>query len=596
MEGLPDILPYMCLSFQDSRYLATGCYDFLIRIFDLQNPKNPPREIVNGKERVMKVLWSSDGDSILSADHAGILRKWNVHDLSCSKELSILSTEEDKESTVTDLHYVVVDTRMLPIFENTLPLQNKSLLCVTSGHTVTFVDDVSLEIVHTITLSSSSHSVSTHPAYSRYLVVGAGMDIVIYDLYSRKEIFVHKGHHGNIYSLRFSPDGDILVTGADDATVRLWKFSDLVVQHKSNDTKQQSVYTPQANNHPASYSPQHDAAQPQAPVTKPYPVIQNQNARSQVRDAFHGPIDNYVQGREEHYNHPSQSFYSARPQVGVDSRPVTDYPNHHPTTPYPQRQYERTSSYLENGYAHPTNPHPAHGHWQPPEHGNPPYDAHYQRNEYMSARDHYGKATPNHYRAPPVHHSTQSQVHGRPQYPAHPQEYSAPPLSYPHNSAHHHHDYHDYARHPPNHSFPYSAPPYHESASRPPGPHYRGYDMNPNQRSRIGPNDSNDMFPHDYKYPISSYSKPEYSSSVPEHYMPQYSSMESTPYSQYPHPIRGRPTGPASVSIHDSYSSPYSHAGPSASNSYYPPQTDGRLPASNYPGAYQTSAAAVSYR
>lgn len=57
-------------------------------------------------------------------------------------------------------------------------------------------------------------------------VTGGSKDtwVRVYDIDEGKELDVHKGHHGPIWSVSFAPDGKLYATGSEDGTVKLWKF------------------------------------------------------------------------------------------------------------------------------------------------------------------------------------------------------------------------------------------------------------------------------------------------------------------------------------------------------------------------------------
>ena len=68
-------------------------------------------------------------------------------------------------------------------------------------------------------------SVALHADGGRFITGGGGDTWVrVYDIDEEKELEVHKGHHGPIWSVSFSPDGKLYATGSEDGTVKMWKF------------------------------------------------------------------------------------------------------------------------------------------------------------------------------------------------------------------------------------------------------------------------------------------------------------------------------------------------------------------------------------
>ena len=57
---------------------------------------------------------------------------------------------------------------------------------------------------------------------SQCLAVASGIGVWLYDVATSRELALLTGHKGWVSSVSFSPDGKILASGSDDATVKLW--------------------------------------------------------------------------------------------------------------------------------------------------------------------------------------------------------------------------------------------------------------------------------------------------------------------------------------------------------------------------------------
>ena len=45
----------------------------------------------------------------------------------------------------------------------------------------------------------------------------------VFDYETGQEVECNKGHHGHVWDVAFSPDGETYASGADDGTIRIWK-------------------------------------------------------------------------------------------------------------------------------------------------------------------------------------------------------------------------------------------------------------------------------------------------------------------------------------------------------------------------------------
>lgn len=101
----------------------------------------------------------------------------------------------------------------------------KPVLAVAAGKTAYFwggpraMDELK-RIVLPYTIASVGLDVK-----GRKLVVGeepgTWAKVISYD--TEAELDVHKGHHGPIWSIAFSPDGKLYATASEDGTIKMWK-------------------------------------------------------------------------------------------------------------------------------------------------------------------------------------------------------------------------------------------------------------------------------------------------------------------------------------------------------------------------------------
>lgn len=209
----------------DGTQLATGGGDKTLRIFALERGSDAPVLSLGTAERIRKVAWSADGGTVYTGTDDGFVRAYDprVGHGRCVLEASLGS------GAVADLEVCL----------------DGSQLAVAAGRDVLLLEAPTFEVQRRHTLGFSVASASLRASTSaagggidagagasaggrsggrRIVAGGADMHVHLLDADTGEEIICQKGHHGTVHCVRFAPDGETYVSGADDAIIRIWRF------------------------------------------------------------------------------------------------------------------------------------------------------------------------------------------------------------------------------------------------------------------------------------------------------------------------------------------------------------------------------------
>mmetsp|Transcript_10087 Transcript_10087/g.13152 ORF Transcript_10087/g.13152 Transcript_10087/m.13152 type:complete len:329 (-) Transcript_10087:265-1251(-) len=192
----------------DRSHLATGGQEGILRIFDLSQPESDPLMITqpsesSSKVQISKVEYGQGSDFIATGASDGGVRLWDVR-----------SGEMTLEANVSDL---VMDMELS---------QDGSTLTVAAGNKVHFINSSTLEIEKSFEMPvhfREEGGASLHPNGAKFIAGGSDLWVRVFDANSGEELECHKGHHGPVRCLRYSPDGNSYATGSEDGTIRIWQ-------------------------------------------------------------------------------------------------------------------------------------------------------------------------------------------------------------------------------------------------------------------------------------------------------------------------------------------------------------------------------------
>jgi serine-threonine kinase receptor-associated protein len=184
-----------------------GGQDKLLRIFDLSRiDAGPTHEFVHPKG-VRKALWrhNDGGKTIITGSEDGLLRLWDV-------------------ATGTVVKELVAASDSAPVMDMELHSALNTLI-VAAGKEVLLLDATTLDVRKRFAYRYLVECAALHPRTGSHFVAG-GSDVHVhcYNAETGEEVHTERGHHGAVHCVRFHPDGNSFSSGADDATIRMWKF------------------------------------------------------------------------------------------------------------------------------------------------------------------------------------------------------------------------------------------------------------------------------------------------------------------------------------------------------------------------------------
>jgi serine-threonine kinase receptor-associated protein len=176
--------------------IATGCFDGKARVYDPANYSADPVEVAVAQEKtaVKAVYFVEDNHHLVTAAE-NTVKLWDLRTRGVAKEITIDGL-------------------------NVLEYTHQHSLVAAHGKSVSLFDPKTLAQTGRIDTSDDIECASLSPD-GRFLAAGSKIKAKEFTV-DGTELEQHRGHHGPIFHVRYSPDGANIATGAEDGMVRVW--------------------------------------------------------------------------------------------------------------------------------------------------------------------------------------------------------------------------------------------------------------------------------------------------------------------------------------------------------------------------------------
>ncbi|KAF1776142.1 G-protein beta WD-40 repeat [Phytophthora cactorum] len=238
----------------EAEFAATGSADFSVKIWDALT--GDVVTTLEHKHVVKSVAFTADGARLLTAGHEKLLRVFDVvgikeqlhtykaegrtgivvlppppiAEMSTAQQIRkvvVLSDrlaatgEVDGTVTIWDLD-AYTQTRQFKVDADVMDMEasrDGQVLTVAAGK-----QDFALLNAFPLPISFAEEGgASLHPTESKFVAGGSDTWVRVFDFKTGELLETHKGHHGPVRCLRYSPSGDSFATGSEDGTIRIWQ-------------------------------------------------------------------------------------------------------------------------------------------------------------------------------------------------------------------------------------------------------------------------------------------------------------------------------------------------------------------------------------
>lgn len=216
----------------DSRFFLTASKDLSSRIWSL-NPTDgfEPTTLGGHKEAVIGTYFSADQETLYSVSRDGAVFTWKyVGPQKSEDEMGYDSDEEDEDPSEQRWRIVKKDFLMqgsATVKCATYHVASDLLVIGFSTGMFSLYQMPGFDLIHTLSISQKEIDFVTINKSGDWLAFAASKlgQLLVWEWQSESYILKQQGHFDSINSLIYTPDGQRVITTADDGKIKLWDLT-----------------------------------------------------------------------------------------------------------------------------------------------------------------------------------------------------------------------------------------------------------------------------------------------------------------------------------------------------------------------------------
>ncbi|TAQ87241.1 hypothetical protein B7494_g4429 [Chlorociboria aeruginascens] len=213
----------------DSRFFLSAAKDLTARIWSL-NPEGDfiPTTLAGHREGVVGAWFSKDQEIIYTVSKDGAVFHWayirhpDAPELSDSEEMEDADDDFRQRWRITERHYFLQNNAKVKCVA--YHTESNLLVAGFSNGVFGLYEMPEFNMIHTLSISQNDIDFVTINKTGEWLAFGASKlgQLLVWEWQSESYILKQQGHFDSMNALAYSPDGQRIITTADDGKIKVW--------------------------------------------------------------------------------------------------------------------------------------------------------------------------------------------------------------------------------------------------------------------------------------------------------------------------------------------------------------------------------------